>query len=192
MGGDALSLSRLGARSSHTPGQGVVIATDAVDHRVVNPDASDLTNADFELIGPSDVDNPAVPNMINLGLRDTPLGHGWYPVAHAAPFIALPLRTDTLPKRVIYTDYLTYFHVAQGAILGLSLFLEPLSVDPCVPLVDPNLNSAPALLPAGDYNSPSMQRKVLRTQSGRAILLNTRTSANDFILATPRTPGSVP
>jgi len=177
-----------------SPGQAVVIATDAVDHRVVNPDASDLTNADFEFIGPSDVDNPAVPNMINLGTREATFGHGWYAIDRGAPFVALPLSVDTLPKRVIYTDYLTYYHVARSAILGLSLFLMPLPTrDYCRPLVTPSLDAAPAFLPYVDYYSPSMQRRVLRRlPDGRAVLQNTRTSVNDFVLTTPRTPGSVP
>ena len=176
------------------PGQAVVIATDAVDHTVVNPDATDLTNANFEFIGPSDVDNPSVPNMINLGLRDSPYGHGWYAITRAAPFVALPLRTDTLPKRVIYSDFLTYYHVARPAIIGLSLFLTPLPpLDYCRPLVNPTLDAAPAFLPLVDYYSPSMQRRVLRRlPDGRAVLQNTRTSGNDFVFATPRTPGSVP
>jgi len=177
-------------------GQAVVLATDAIDHRVINPDASDLTNADFEFIGPSDVDNPAVPNMINLGVRDTPLGHGWYAAPTLnAPFVALPLSTDTLAYRVIYTTYLRYYHVARAAVLSVSFFQVHPSGEgtDCSPLLSAGFNAAPAILPSVDYYSPSMQRKVLRfLPDGRPVLQDTHTSANDFVYAAPRTPGSVP
>ena len=58
------------------PGEAVVVALDAIDHSVVHPDFPDLSNADFELLGFGDVDNPAVPNLVEIGLRSWPHGHG--------------------------------------------------------------------------------------------------------------------
>jgi hypothetical protein len=176
------------------PGHAVVLATDAVDHRTVNDSASDLSQADFEFIGPSDVDNPAVPNMINLSDHVTPLGHGWYGPFQAAPFIAMALSPDTLPTRVVYTYSAKYYHIARAAVIGFSLFYtkDPRYTD-CSPLVSPVFDAAPAMLPYADFYSSSFKRKVLRyLPDGRAVLQNTRTSAQDFEFTFPRTPGVVP
>lgn len=52
------------------PGKTVVVATDAIDHRPFFADMLDLRGANFEFIGSADVDNPAVPNMIERGVRE--------------------------------------------------------------------------------------------------------------------------
>ena len=177
------------------PGKAVVLATDAVDHRTVNDSATDLTHADFEFIGPSDVDNPAVPNMINLSEHVTPLGHGWFPLGGAADvFVGPPINPDTLPTRVIYTFAAKYYHVARSAISSFSYFDF---VDPrytkCSPIVSPVFDAASVIVPYADWYWPSFKRKVLRyLADGRAVLQNTRTSAQDFEFTFPRTPGVVP
>ena len=176
------------------PGGAVVLATDAVDHRVVNDSATDLSNADFEFIGSSDVDNPAVPNMINLSEHVTPLEHGWYPPAGADLFVGPPLNPDTLPSRVIYTFNAKYYHVARAAITTFALFdfVDPRYTE-CLPLVSPLFDAAPVIVPYADYYNPSFKRKVLRyLPDGRAVLQNTHTSSQDFEFTFPRTPGSVP
>lgn len=50
------------------PGEQIVIANNAIDHREYNANSLDLTGADFEidLIGSINVDNPAVPNTTSL------------------------------------------------------------------------------------------------------------------------------
>lgn len=53
------------------PKTSFVIANDAVNHKELNPNAIDLSKADFENIYPvesgmTDVDNPDVPNMLNI------------------------------------------------------------------------------------------------------------------------------
>ena len=58
------------------PGEAVVVALDAIDHSVVHPDFPDLSNADFELLGFGDVDNPDVPNVVEVGLINWFHGHG--------------------------------------------------------------------------------------------------------------------
>lgn len=67
-----------GSGGEHTvpPGETVVVATDAIDHSEVAPSFPNLRNADFEFTGPSDVDNPNVPNMRQVGLRSWFFGHG--------------------------------------------------------------------------------------------------------------------
>lgn len=51
------------------PGQFVVLAQDAIDHRKIIPKSIDLSNADWEFVNALDFgdwDNPAVPNLFNL------------------------------------------------------------------------------------------------------------------------------
>ncbi|MGO3109987.1 MAG: DUF4876 domain-containing protein [Sphingobacterium sp.] len=50
------------------PGEEFVVANNAINHRELNPNSFDLSNAKFEidLIGSINVDNPAVPNTLSL------------------------------------------------------------------------------------------------------------------------------
>lgn len=51
------------------PGQFVVLAQDAIDHRKIIPKSIDLSHADWEFVNSLDFgdwDNPAVPNLFNL------------------------------------------------------------------------------------------------------------------------------
>jgi hypothetical protein len=50
------------------PGQYIVCATDAIDHRINAPNSIDLSHADYEFYKDDapDIDNPSVPNMIKL------------------------------------------------------------------------------------------------------------------------------
>jgi len=50
------------------PGQFVVIAADAIDHRPFCPSAVDLSTADWEMFNAlgNDYDNPSVPNLVNI------------------------------------------------------------------------------------------------------------------------------
>ncbi len=82
------------------PGAAVVVATDAIDHSALVEGGLDLSGADFEFFGPSDVDNPAVPNMIDVGLAPFFFGHGilFAPfVSTEVAFIAEPVDIAGLP-----------------------------------------------------------------------------------------------
>lgn len=53
------------------PQESFIIAVDGVNHKEINPNGIDLSNADFEIIFPAesgmtDIDNPDVPNMLNI------------------------------------------------------------------------------------------------------------------------------
>lgn len=55
------------------PGESIVIADTAVDHREYNSRSMDLSKADFEYYNPrddEDIDNPDVPNMISSSLGE--------------------------------------------------------------------------------------------------------------------------
>ena len=84
------------------PGDAVVVAMDAIDHSVVDPRFPDLPNADFELLGSGDVDNPDVPNLVEVGLRSWFHGHGLlFYVGHSL-FIANEVDTASL-ERVVWS-----------------------------------------------------------------------------------------
>jgi len=89
------------------PGEQRMIATDGIDHRPIFSEGYDLRGADFEFRGSADVDNPNVPDMVRVGLRDHVLGHGLMgDVLDASPwFIALPtdmagLQQENMPFTV--------------------------------------------------------------------------------------------
>jgi hypothetical protein len=49
------------------PGETVVVAQSAIDHTPFAEGMLDLREADFEYVGPANVDNPAVPNVEDIG-----------------------------------------------------------------------------------------------------------------------------
>ncbi|MBV2228644.1 MAG: DUF4876 domain-containing protein [Sphingobacterium mizutaii] len=57
-----------GKQYAVAPGADLIIANNAIDHTKVNPKSLDLSKADFEieLIGSINIDNPSVPNAINV------------------------------------------------------------------------------------------------------------------------------
>jgi hypothetical protein len=93
-------------------GRSVIVATDAIDHTAIGPGLLDLSSADFEFIGRSDVDNPAVPNMENLGVwSDFPdfNGHGPWWVSDATMVDNLPVQSPRYVRipRAAILDVLT-------------------------------------------------------------------------------------
>jgi len=65
-----------GAEFPLAPGGVAVVALDAVDHSTVDSRFPDMSHADFELFGSADVDNPDVPNVVEVGVEPFQLGHG--------------------------------------------------------------------------------------------------------------------
>ena len=80
------------------PGRTITVALDAVDHSVVHPSFPDLTNADFEMEGGADVDNPDVPNMPDVGLRPNLRGHGLDMSAGAKYFLSGSIELGSLHR----------------------------------------------------------------------------------------------
>src|SRR5258708_9611987 len=186
-----------GAGHDHplAPGAAAVLATDAIDHRTVNPDATDLSRADFEFIGSADVDNPAVPNMINLVAFDKPGGHGYYPDPVASPpFVANPVALDTLPIAYPFNN-VPFYRIPRAAVLDVATFWWPFSTYPrCTYLISPIFDREPGgLIPQSSFPLPSIQRKVLgQSACGHTLLLRTKTTSVDLQNLFPRTPGAVP
>jgi hypothetical protein len=184
-----------------TPGEAVVVATDAVDHSQFFPVLPNLSaRANFEFIGSSDVDNPAVPNMLNTGVAEWGggvIGHGLlFSVSALHVFVAAPLDPDTLLSDILIPNW-KHVRIPRGAVLDVFTSRRT-----------PELEAASALVPCSrtthsvfdlqhaelfDYTQPiSIRRRVFQALGdGRVLLLRTRNSRVDFETA-PTTPGQVP
>jgi hypothetical protein len=179
------------------PGVVAVLATDAIDHRTITPLAYDLSEADFEFRGSADVDNPAVADMLSVGPRDggTPFGHGlsFYntspvlAIAHALDLTALPRVTAAVGGE--------WVRIPRDAILDVVTWtpVQGSTAPSCGAPVHASLDGQQARLISNwsvDLRSIT-RRQVTAMPDGRAILLRTRSSGNDFIAA-DATPGRVP
>lgn len=183
------------------PGRTVVVATDAIDHRAFFPDLLDLRGADFEFIGSSDVDNPAVPNMIERGVREYFYGHGLAfsnPLAAVTP-IVLPTPSASMVRAKLPPNATEFVRLPRERLLDVFTSISdymakqqpPIGV--CPELIHPSMDRQYGvfMLDEPDAHLVSFSRKVLRTlPNGRHILQSTRNSANDFH-RTPRSPGVV-
>lgn len=185
------------------PGELRVIAVAAIDHTPVHPLLLDLSGADFELGGDRAADNPAVPNMVSVGLleynRGPPGFHGTKItfITRSFDVSSLPVaRRDhwgngyvLVPKEVLI-DVVAVRHVWPDV---------DREVLPCIPIVHRSLQR----YEGGFYEIGfgvdheyltvrSVQRRVLRAgMDGRAILFNTHTSAVDLFHGL-KTPGALP
>ncbi len=182
------------------PGGVVVIATDAIDHSVLFPGMLDLSGADFEFTGPADVDNPAVPNMLDVGTRAV-LGHGMsFPGSLSAVAVLGSARNPAALHQgkdpVQGQPWLRIDRELVQDILATSTtYFESLQPPPtfCNSMIHPLFDRQTAVLlgDGPDEYRVSISRKVLMTlPDGRPLLQHTRTSANDY-QRTPRTPGRV-
>jgi hypothetical protein len=185
------------------PGETAVIATDALDHTALAQRVLDLSFADAEFRGGSDADNPAVPDMLSVGPSDGRnfiQGHGYYliqvreviAIADAVDLTGLPrmtYSTTTSSNDYIRIPAVEILDVLYSHVTGLTEQPYP----PCRPAVHPSLDGQMLnILPAGDPQERGLARPVIYTQpDGRQVLLRTRTSARDFVLAAP-SPFSIP
>ncbi|MEK7239419.1 MAG: DUF4876 domain-containing protein [Gemmatimonadota bacterium] len=189
-------------RDSRTlrPGEAALVVTDAIDHRSIAPGEPgfyDFSRADFEFIGGSDVDNPAVPNILSMGPRNMDVtGHGWH-AYEASPIygLAQPLNLDTLPKQYnsVWAAGSNFVRIPNGALLDVlsASRTQPSAYPACLPSILPTLDEEAAkVLPgAGPF---SLHRRIARTFSnGRVILQRSRNSAADWFLGS-MTPFVVP
>lgn len=179
------------------PGATAVIATDAIDHRPFASGLHDLSRADFEFVGSSDVDNPGVPNMINVGPYEWGriLGHGIYLGAGAQVWVL----AEAVQEESLLLDFLPVRSPEHRRIPADKL-LDVVTLAPtpprqaasawrlCAEMVHPRFDRGPAAL-VDEEALYGIKRRVLRTlPDGRAMLQRTRTTGRDFYAgaATPR------
>jgi hypothetical protein len=186
-----------GAEYPLAPGEIALVAVDAIDHSQIHPRLPDLSQADFELLGPSDVDNPAVPNLPDIGLEYERRGHGMLPWTNRNFFISESVEIETLlhardPAGVEYVRF------PREALLDVvatekndaqSEQVRP----PCNESVHRDFDRLPGgFIEHGEDLEYSVQRVVIDyTPDGRAILQDTNTSAVDLVRAL-YTPGTLP
>ncbi len=172
-----------------------MIATDAIDHRPYAPDALDLSNADFESLGGADVDNPTVPNLVSVGPRQSPGGHGLYFNSLDGVVVLADVVEDlsALPRDLTPSD-LEIWRLPAEKVLDVysyrTAWVPP--NPPCPRMTHERFDRQDArLLSPEDYVRSAQRRVLFVTAEGRKVLQNTRTSSRDF-RALPRTAGQLP
>ena len=177
------------------PGESVVLATDAIDHRPLFSEGLDLRGADFEFYGGSaDVDNPSVPNAVDVGVRSMPLGHGLFWQLAAVAFVALPFDLAT-----IHTEFFgngLWGRIPAGALLDVMAMKTTYhsGYPECELLVHPRFDrQAVQLLGARPEDDLLAYRRLQLPFSigGQPVLQHTGTSAWDFNVV-PRDPFAKP
>jgi hypothetical protein len=196
-----------GSGSDHPvpPGQTVVIAVSAADHRAIHPSMTDLSDADFETLSPrfggefALGDNPFAPNLLDVGLYQF-LSTEWL-VSFPGWFLAMPTDPGTLPRR---TDpgggTRDVIRMPASAVIDAVVIWSDRSDSYTTTSVpwrqcrDP-VHESFYTIPGGFFNNKdyhiSAQRRVTRTADGRRILLRTGVGPVDFVMQ-PATPGRLP
>ncbi len=169
----------------------VTIAQDAIDHRELFPSVQglpDLRGADFEFIGPADVDNPTVPNMIDRSY-DSADDHGLPHIASGGTFfLALPLSLDSLPRMKDPRNDRRWWRFPASSILDFFTTYvqgpDPSGLKFCSPLAAPNFDREPGAFFGYDdlteFRFSESRKRIGTTADGGAILQHTHSSAADF------------
>jgi len=192
-----------GAEYPIGPGEAMVIAVSAIDHREIHSSMLDLTNADFEF-RPADLafpDNPVAPDLQDVGPEQF-IVQAFFGTS-GNWFLASPTDLESLPRqrdpasgdfvgeeflRIPKGDILDVIHIWWDNAGGYTqVGPSPICLHPTNPLFD--------ALPGGfeTLKDPylSAQRRVVTARDGRVVLLDSNVSAVDFHMTT-RTPGFVP
>ncbi len=92
------------------PGGDFVIANNAINHKEVNPNSIDLSNANFEieLIGTINIDNPQVPNAINISGNMLMHNQGY------TAYVMGRLPEGMTPEKFKSDNAYTYSYVAES------------------------------------------------------------------------------
>ena len=187
-----------GRGSDHplAPGETAVVALDAVDHSVIDPRLPDLSDADFELLGNADVDNPAVPNLVEVGLRPWFHGHGLLFYHGHSLFVARHVDAASLHRsvdgdatiiRIAATDLIDVVWVENAEAFQDQLY------ERCDGIVHGDFDQlGGGFVSDGSDLSLSVQRILLPGAAGAAgQLQDTNVSAVDLTKGTA-TPGTIP
>lgn len=181
------------------PGGTVVIAVDAIDHSKIINLGLDLSHADFEFWGgPGDVDNPAVPNMLDtLALGGNALGHG--PVFQSIGSVAVLARPYNLATVARRRD----LNGTEYARIDAPLILDVVTLWPnyvgtyprCPQLVNARFDRASfdgrGYGATAEYAYSISRRRIPGGHSPQPVLQHSRNSDADFV-RTLRSPGIIP
>jgi len=186
------------------PGELRTVAVQAIDHRPIHRSLLDLSAADFEIGFGGAAANPAVPDMLDVGLR------GWRAnsliLTRDVVFLAERIDVASLPIVFRDADGSPYVRMPASHLLDVVAVRilwpdhDTRSISlPCAPMVHPLFDRYATVLRETGFDTDvnlaavwSLERKVLRVgPSGRPVLQNTNTSAVDFFVGT-RTFGALP
>jgi hypothetical protein len=175
------------------PGHAIVIASEAIDHRMLAPGQFDLSRADFEFGGPNAADNPHVPNMISIGPRTWSGigGFNWYSLNGVA-LIADHVEMSALPVETTPANNIAA-RIPGAKILDVVSFwaLRNSTTPLCARQVHQRFDRQGAQVLPSNSMLAFKRRPLLTMPDGRVVLQRTLTGARDFIAAPP-SPGTVP
>ncbi len=174
------------------PGKTAVIATDAIDHRQFGNSMGllNLSHAEYEFRGGSDVDNPLSKDMISVGPRDGGmLGHGWYGW-NLSQIVALaePLNLDTLPHMnwVPAGEGFPFVRIPTRALLDVFTRKDiyKTSYPYCSkPTVAPNIDRDETRLIGAEDSLTGHRRARYTLANGQVVLQVSHSSLADFFRA---------
>ncbi len=182
------------------PGHTAVVATDAIDHRPLIPSGLDLRAADFEFVGPADADNPAVPNMVDVGFDALAAlqGHGLYfPPLGQVAYVARALDYPSLTlARMPGTSDERSPRVPRERILDVAVIRTnyDAGVPECPRTVDAVFDHGAGFRgrgPAGrsEETWAVARRRIPDGIFSQPVLQDSRSSSTDLIRQ-PRSPGT--
>ena len=161
------------------PGQFVLCAEDAIDHRMNAPNSVDLSLADFEFYKDDapDIDNPAIPNMIKIYQTS---GNDWLIGGETGALVLSNFSADSL---LPFDDQ--FLIPYRSMFDGVEYKADPTKLDKKI------LNEG---IDAGStggiqfYTGKSMER-ILISDNNRKILKDENNSSVDFMIINVPSPG---
>lgn len=162
------------------PGQFVVCAQDAIDHRFNAPNSVDLSNVDFEFYKDDapDISNPNIPNMIRI-FQDS--GVDWL-IGGETDAVVLARLDD--PYNLATRNGLLLLPYSS-IIDGVEYLKDPTRLD--LKKLNPDIDAG-ATGGVQFYTGRSMERRWIE-ENGQKRLANTNNSSVDFSISNHPTPG---
>ncbi|WP_454046008.1 DUF4876 domain-containing protein [Chryseobacterium sp. Marseille-Q8038] len=177
-------------------GESIIIAEDAINHKNFNPSSINLSNANFQIFkeDSDDIDNPAVPKMVNVFDKMVIHTQGYY--AYALARMPQEMTHETLVAQNTYTY--TYNLTINGDVYpmdGTAVKIPNEWITDAVNLsvqdsfqwqvTSPSLDMGWTSVTTfdGDKNrfGKAVRRKVTgKTMEGKNILKDTNNSTTDF------------
>ncbi|MDR6371104.1 hypothetical protein J2795_001850 [Chryseobacterium bernardetii] len=177
-------------------GESIIIAEDAINHKDFNPSSINLSNASFQIFteDSDDIDNPAVPKMVNVFEKMVIHTQGYY--AYALARMPQGMTTEALIAQNSYTY--TYNLTINGDVYpmdGTAVKIPNEWITDAVNLsvqdsfqwlvTSPSLDTGWTSVTTfdGDKNrfGKAVRRKVTgKTMEGKNILKDTNNSTTDF------------
>jgi len=161
------------------PGQFILCAEDAIDHRMNAPNSVDLSQSDFEFYKDDapDVDNPAIPNMLRIY---QPSGNDWLIGGERGALIIARLNVALL---VPYDD--EFLIPYKNVIDGVEYMSDPTKLNEKIlnPSIDAGTTGGIQF-----YTGKSMERRDI-LNNNKMELVDDNNSSLDYLIITKPTPG---